>query len=160
VVFSPQANYTDWATVTCWRNLEPTSADRGVSRGQRGGSPTVVEGIINFIFSNSEKQNSDLSSMLLKWIRMKLLKCREKYDMRRNIQYWISRISNTHVHPPMGYSTGTCVASTKKEVILWRKLLAMGLTKKESFFLSLYFWVTQLFGMLMITLFRTQSTTT
>jgi hypothetical protein len=31
---------------TCWRNLTPTSADRGVSRGQRGGSPTVV----NFSF--------------------------------------------------------------------------------------------------------------
>jgi hypothetical protein len=39
---SPQANYTDWATATCRRNLEPTFADRGVSLGQRGGSPTVV----------------------------------------------------------------------------------------------------------------------
>jgi hypothetical protein len=42
VASSPQANYTDWATATCWRNLVPTFADRGVSRGQRGGSPTVV----------------------------------------------------------------------------------------------------------------------
>jgi hypothetical protein len=42
VALSPRANYTDWATATCWRNLVPTSADRGVSRGQRGGSPTVV----------------------------------------------------------------------------------------------------------------------
>jgi hypothetical protein len=42
MAFSPQANYTDWATATCWRNLVPTFADRGVSRGQRGGSPTVV----------------------------------------------------------------------------------------------------------------------
>jgi hypothetical protein len=24
VAFSPQANYTDWATATCWRNLVPT----------------------------------------------------------------------------------------------------------------------------------------
>jgi hypothetical protein len=40
--FSPRANYTDWATATCWRNLVPTFADRGVSRGQRGGAPTVV----------------------------------------------------------------------------------------------------------------------
>jgi hypothetical protein len=39
---SPQANYTDWATATCRRNLGPTFVDRGVSRGQRGGSPTVV----------------------------------------------------------------------------------------------------------------------
>jgi hypothetical protein len=42
VVLSPRANYTDWATATCWRNLVPTFADRGVSRRQRGGSPTVV----------------------------------------------------------------------------------------------------------------------
>jgi hypothetical protein len=43
VGFSPQANYTDWATATCRRNLVPTFADRGVSRGERGGSPTVVK---------------------------------------------------------------------------------------------------------------------
>jgi hypothetical protein len=42
VVFSPQANYTDRSTATCRRNLVPTFVDRGVSRGQRGGSPTVV----------------------------------------------------------------------------------------------------------------------
>jgi hypothetical protein len=42
VAFSPQANYTDWGTDTCRRNFVPTSVDRGVSRGQRGGYPTVV----------------------------------------------------------------------------------------------------------------------
>jgi hypothetical protein len=42
VAFSSQANYADWSTATCWRNLVPTFADRGVSHGQRGGSPTVV----------------------------------------------------------------------------------------------------------------------
>jgi hypothetical protein len=42
VAFSPQANYTDWATATCRRNLVPTFVDRRVSRGQRGGPPTVV----------------------------------------------------------------------------------------------------------------------
>jgi hypothetical protein len=42
VGLSTQANYTGWATATCRRNLVPTFADRGVSRGQRGGSPTVV----------------------------------------------------------------------------------------------------------------------
>jgi hypothetical protein len=42
MAFSPQANYTDLATATCWRNLVKTFADRGMSRGQRGGSPTVV----------------------------------------------------------------------------------------------------------------------
>jgi hypothetical protein len=42
VALSPRTNYTDWATTTCRRNLVPTFPDRGVSRGQRGGSPTVV----------------------------------------------------------------------------------------------------------------------
>jgi hypothetical protein len=42
VALSPRANYTDWATATCPWNLVSTFVDRGVSRGQRGGSPTVV----------------------------------------------------------------------------------------------------------------------
>jgi hypothetical protein len=46
VALSPQANYTDWATATCQQNSVPAFVDRGVLRGQRGGSPTVV----NFSF--------------------------------------------------------------------------------------------------------------
>jgi hypothetical protein len=42
MALSPRANYTDWATATFRRNLVPTFVDIGVSRGQRGGSPTVV----------------------------------------------------------------------------------------------------------------------
>jgi hypothetical protein len=42
VAFSPQVKYADCTTVTCRRNLVPTFADRGVSRGYRGGSPTAV----------------------------------------------------------------------------------------------------------------------
>jgi hypothetical protein len=42
VALSPRANYTYWATATCRLNLVPTFVDRGLSRGQRGGSPTVV----------------------------------------------------------------------------------------------------------------------
>jgi hypothetical protein len=42
VALSPQANYTDLSTATCRRNLMPTFVERGVSRGQRGGSPTAV----------------------------------------------------------------------------------------------------------------------
>jgi hypothetical protein len=42
VALSPQANYTDCAAATCRRNLVSTFVDRGVSRGQRGGSLTVV----------------------------------------------------------------------------------------------------------------------
>jgi hypothetical protein len=42
MAFSPQANYTDWSTSIGLRILMPTFVDRGMSRGQRGGSPTVV----------------------------------------------------------------------------------------------------------------------
>jgi hypothetical protein len=42
MAFSPQANYTDWATTTCRQNLMPTFVDRGVLRRQRSGSLTVV----------------------------------------------------------------------------------------------------------------------
>jgi hypothetical protein len=42
VALSPRANSTDWSTATCRWNLVSTFVDRGVSRGQRGGSPTVV----------------------------------------------------------------------------------------------------------------------
>jgi hypothetical protein len=42
VALSPQANYTDCATATYRRNLVPTFVDRGLSRGQCGGSRTVV----------------------------------------------------------------------------------------------------------------------
>jgi hypothetical protein len=42
MAFSPQANYTDWATANCWRNLVPTFVDRCVSHGQRGGTPEAV----------------------------------------------------------------------------------------------------------------------
>jgi hypothetical protein len=42
MALSPHANYTDWATPTCRLNLVPTFADRGMSRDQRGGSPTAV----------------------------------------------------------------------------------------------------------------------
>jgi hypothetical protein len=55
VALSPQANYTDWATATCWRNLVPTFVDRGVWRGQCGGSPTVV----NLSFLDLLKKNTE-----------------------------------------------------------------------------------------------------
>jgi hypothetical protein len=42
VALSPRANYTDWSTATCRRNIVSTFVDRGVSLGQHGGSPTVV----------------------------------------------------------------------------------------------------------------------
>jgi hypothetical protein len=47
VTLSKQENYTDWATATCRRKLVPTFVDRGMSRGQRGGTPTVVN--LNFL---------------------------------------------------------------------------------------------------------------
>jgi hypothetical protein len=42
VALSPRAKSTEWATAICRRNLVPNLVDRGVSRGQRGGSHTVV----------------------------------------------------------------------------------------------------------------------
>jgi hypothetical protein len=42
MALSPQANYTDWATATCQRNLVPTFVDRGASHGQHRTIPTVV----------------------------------------------------------------------------------------------------------------------
>jgi hypothetical protein len=42
VALIPRANYTGWATATCRRNFLQTFVDRGVSCGQRGGSPTTV----------------------------------------------------------------------------------------------------------------------
>jgi hypothetical protein len=50
VALSPRANYTDWATAICRRNLVPTFVGRGVSRGQHGGSPTVDN--ISFLYRN------------------------------------------------------------------------------------------------------------
>jgi hypothetical protein len=42
MAFSPQVNYTDWATVTSPWILVPTFVDRGVSCGQHGGTTTAV----------------------------------------------------------------------------------------------------------------------
>jgi hypothetical protein len=42
VAFSPQANYTDWATTTGWRILVPTFTDRGVSCSQHSGTPMAI----------------------------------------------------------------------------------------------------------------------
>jgi hypothetical protein len=42
MAFSTQANYTDSSTDTNRRILVPVFADRVVSRGQRGGTPTAV----------------------------------------------------------------------------------------------------------------------
>jgi hypothetical protein len=42
VAFSPQAKYTNWATATGRRILVQTFVDRGISRGQRGGTSTAV----------------------------------------------------------------------------------------------------------------------
>jgi hypothetical protein len=62
VAFSPGANYTDWATATRRRNLVPTFVDRGVSRGQRGGSPTVVN--LSFLDRALEQNDKTFSFML------------------------------------------------------------------------------------------------
>jgi hypothetical protein len=47
VAFRPQAFYTEWSTDAGRRILVPTFVDRGVTRGQRGGTPTAV--ILSFL---------------------------------------------------------------------------------------------------------------
>jgi hypothetical protein len=42
VAFSPQANYTEWATATGQQILVPTFVDKGVLHGQCGRTPTVA----------------------------------------------------------------------------------------------------------------------
>jgi hypothetical protein len=59
VALSPQAKYTDLATATCRRNLVPTFADRGMSRGQCGGSLTVVN--LSFLDGNRYLSSQGLS---------------------------------------------------------------------------------------------------
>jgi hypothetical protein len=66
VAFSPQANYTDWATATFRRNLVPTFADREESRGQRGGSPTVVNlSFLDRIQYQESRQNRLMQDLTL-----------------------------------------------------------------------------------------------
>jgi hypothetical protein len=65
VTFSPEANYIDLAIATCWRNLVPTFADRRVSRGQRGGSPTKIRSLISVFYTGSAIFLSSVSSFTL-----------------------------------------------------------------------------------------------
>jgi hypothetical protein len=53
VAHSQRANYTDWATAICRWNLVQTFVDRGVSHGQRGGSPTVVKSTRDTAFDST-----------------------------------------------------------------------------------------------------------
>jgi hypothetical protein len=62
VVNPVAANYTDWATATGRRKLVPTFVDRGMSRGQRGGSPTAVN--LSFL-DQSRYFLSSISSFIL-----------------------------------------------------------------------------------------------
>jgi hypothetical protein len=47
VAFSPKESYTDWATATGRWILVPTFVECGISRGQRGRTPTAVN--LNFL---------------------------------------------------------------------------------------------------------------
>jgi hypothetical protein len=63
VAFSPQANYTDWATATGRRILVPTFVDRGLSRGQRG----VVTTAVNLSFLDRSRYFSFKVAPQLSW---------------------------------------------------------------------------------------------
>jgi hypothetical protein len=68
VALSPRANYADWAAATCRRNLVPTFVDRGVLRGQGGGSPTVVN--LSFLDRIERKRVPKLRKKnLVRWVR-------------------------------------------------------------------------------------------
>jgi hypothetical protein len=68
VAFSLQANYTDWAIATGRRILVPNFADRVVSRGQRGGTLTVVN--LSFLDQEPLYFLSSSSSFILTRIRL------------------------------------------------------------------------------------------
>jgi hypothetical protein len=65
--FNLQGNYTDWPTATCRRNLVPTFADRGISRGQRSGTPTAVN--LSFLYRQFLSKKAIISdlNLLLPW---------------------------------------------------------------------------------------------
>jgi hypothetical protein len=88
VAFSAQANYTHWATATCWRNLVPAFADRGVSRGQRGGSHTVVN--LSFLDRTIGQLNRIIEE-LLEWKSSGF--CLENWDQR---PYWSLTLITQH----------------------------------------------------------------
>jgi hypothetical protein len=59
ITFNPQVNYTDWSTATCWRNLVPTSVDRGVSHSQRGGAPMTIN--LSFLSCTNMPTSSNIA---------------------------------------------------------------------------------------------------
>jgi hypothetical protein len=80
VALSPQANYTDWATATCRRNLVLTFVDRGVLRGQRGGSRTVVN--LSFLDRRSVLTNPQMSEDNFREVE-KLFACLSRWPYTR-----------------------------------------------------------------------------
>jgi hypothetical protein len=83
VALSPQANYTDRTTATCWRNVVSTFADRGVSCFQRGGSPTVV---------NLSPPDRAHSGTALNWFRKQIIEHdEERYRQhlkKKYLRFW------------------------------------------------------------------------
>jgi thiaminase len=66
VALSSQVKYTDWATATYQRNLVSTSVDRGVSCGQRGRSPTVI----NLSFLDRKLTDVNIAKMKFQYIKL------------------------------------------------------------------------------------------
>jgi hypothetical protein len=66
VVFSPQANYTDWAIDNGRRNLVPTFSDRGVPRDQGNGSPPPLNSIF---YTEAATLHSSSTSVILMRMR-------------------------------------------------------------------------------------------
>jgi hypothetical protein len=88
VALSPQANYIDWETATCWRNLVPTFVDREVSRGQHGGSPTAV----NLSFLDRQLSINKVLNLLGVFPGLLQYICRTGYGEHQHSnwnRYWI-----------------------------------------------------------------------
>jgi hypothetical protein len=87
VACSPQPNYTDWATATGWRILVPTFADRGVSRGQRGGNPTAIN--LSFLDRSCSFFLSSSSSFILTRLPDTLLLRKSGSAENRTRDLWV-----------------------------------------------------------------------
>jgi hypothetical protein len=90
MAFSPQANYTDWATATR-RILVPTIVDGGESHGQLGGSPTVFN--LSFLYRIALTVNIKMQTH--KHIRMNVLDFLFQWYLKRiqiNIPMFIKTI--------------------------------------------------------------------
>jgi hypothetical protein len=142
VDFSPQTNYTDWVTATGRAILMRTSADRGVLRGQSGGSPTIVN--FSFLYRSRYflfQAAPHLSSW--RWVdpvpdKMLLRKCGSAGNWTQDL--WVS----SQELWPLDHRGGHCEERISFFIFLSGlsgKRSAYNRIRKDSFILSaIHFW--------------------